>query len=450
MTGAAPGDIIDKYRVEREIAHGGMSVVVAARHLTLDQTVAIKLLVRPEGLLAEEAATRFVREARAAARIESEHICKVFDVGTVGTTPYMVMEHLRGVDVETELETRGSLPPAEAVAIILQALEGLAVAHDHGIVHRDLKPANLFLAEGPDGSRRTVKVLDFGISKVEGRDAKLTDTQGSFGTPLYMSPEQVKNAKHTDARTDIWALGAILYELVSGRPPFEGETSGEVLAAVLEERHVPLDVAVPGIGPELSQIVERCLTRDREKRFSSARELAEALAPHAGPRLDSRPPIPPRSSRRAAGVSAPTLAEAPSIGPIALRQTGSGWTTPNPGKTRRTVGVVAGIVVVGLVCGGVVLERARRAERNAAVSSAGASPAAPSAESTAAPVNEVSSAAATTPTPTAPASVAALHGKPAARATTSARTRVAPPAARSSPAKNEEPKSASEILKDSY
>ncbi|MBS2014675.1 MAG: serine/threonine protein kinase [Deltaproteobacteria bacterium] len=455
VAGAAPGDVIDKYRVEREIAQGGMSIVVAARHTALDRTVAIKLLVRPEGLLPQEAGNRFVREARAAARIESDHVCRVFDVGMLGATPYMVMEYLEGSDLESELERRGALPPGEAVDLVLQALEGLAVAHDLGIVHRDLKPANLFLARRPDGQQR-VKLLDFGISKVEGRDANLTDTQGSFGTPLYMSPEQVKNAKHTDLRTDIWAMGAILYELVAGRTPFQGETSGEVMAAVLEERHEPLSAIVPGVDEGLSNVIERCLIRDRDRRFASARELAAALAPFAAEgsgiatawstgassRIDST---------RLAGLSSPTLAEpAPRERPP--RPTGGlGWSAPAAHRSRRTVGIIAGAAAIMALVGGAIAMRHRRGETTPAPVTAAESsrvpapldsaPAAPIVE----PANGQPPSAA--PSGAAPALSVARSSPP--RSASSGKSRAAPPP-RASGSKTEAAKSASDILKDSY
>ena len=296
---ASPGSMVaGKYQVERVLAHGGMSVVVAARHAALDKAVAIKFLVLPPDFDRDEAVTRFLREARTAAKIESDHVCRVFDVGIEDDTPFMVMEHLEGLDLEVELEARGRLPVDEAVDIAMQALEGVGAAHALGVVHRDLKPGNLFLAARADGVRR-VKIVDFGISKVEGREAKLTDTQGSFGTPSYMSPEQIKNTKKTDLRTDIWAVGAILYEMVTGRPPFEGETSGEILAAVLEGTPPPVRSLAPHVPEALEAAIHRCLRRDRDQRFASAAARGPACRPR--PSLPPRPRPPrapsPRKSR---------------------------------------------------------------------------------------------------------------------------------------------------------
>ena len=275
-----PGDVIaGKYRVERVLGRGGMSVVVGARHATLDQAVAIKFQTSaPAGR--DDAVGRFLREARAAARIESDHVCRVFDVGLLDSgIPYMVMEHLDGRDLEAELLSRGVLPIVEAVDYTLQVLDAIAAAHAMGIVHRDLKPGNLFITLRPDRTRR-IKVLDFGISKAErGRDAKLTDTISLVGTPAYMSPEQIRNSKKIDARTDIWSLGVILFELLTGQGPFLGDEIGEILDNVLNTPPRSILALRPDLPPELAAVVDRCLDKKRDARFASAGQLARALAP---------------------------------------------------------------------------------------------------------------------------------------------------------------------------
>ena len=214
----SPGDVVaGKYRVERIIGAGGMGVVVAARHLQLDQTVALKFMTHrtPAG---DE---RFSREARAAARLKSEHAAKVHDVGALDNgTPYMVMEYLEGNDLHALLSAEGALPIDLAVGYVMQACEAIGEAHAHGIVHRDLKPHNLFLTTGV-GGRPKIKVLDFGISKTQDDETTLTRSSDIIGTPVYMAPEQLRSSKDVDARADIWALGAMLYELVTGRLPFE-------------------------------------------------------------------------------------------------------------------------------------------------------------------------------------------------------------------------------------
>jgi serine/threonine-protein kinase len=278
------GDIVaDKYRVEQLLAAGGMGLVVAARHETLGQAVAIKFLLG-EGDI-ESKAERFLREARAAARIESPRVCRVFDVGTLPSgVPFMVMEHITGHDLAQELKARGPMPVAEAVDVMLQALEGLAEAHSVGIVHRDLKPSNLFLSIKP-GRPREMKILDFGISKLapnalaEDTEEDLTGTAAMLGSPRYMSPEQIKSAKHVDARTDIWSMGVILYQLLDGKSPFSGTTMGETISKVLLHEPPPITSLRADVPPGLAQIIGRCLQRNRDQRYSNVAELALALGP---------------------------------------------------------------------------------------------------------------------------------------------------------------------------
>ncbi len=273
--------VADKYRVERVLGVGGMGVVVAARHVTLDQVVAIKFLVGDRtGQSREEAVSRFLTEARAAARIDSDHVCRVTDVAMTPTgVPYMVMEHLEGNDLEEEIERRGQLGLTEAVDYVLQAAEAIAAAHQIGIVHRDMKPANIFLAVRPDGSRR-VKVLDFGISTMLSvRSHRAGKEATSLGTPAYMSPEQVRASHEVDGRTDVWALGAILYEAITGQMAFVGKDLKAVLDMVTSDDPCPISALRRDVPAELEMIVRKCLERDRDHRFANAAHLARALAP---------------------------------------------------------------------------------------------------------------------------------------------------------------------------
>jgi len=277
------GEIVaGKYRVERVLGVGAMGLVVSARHTTLDQVVAIKFLVASRFDTPEESIARFLAEARAAARIESDHVCRVFDVGTLPSgVPFMVMEHLEGRDLDEEIAARGPLPVVEAVDYVRQAADALAAAHQLGVVHRDIKPANLFLAVRPDGSRR-VKVLDFGISKAHGEPhapAAPGRAATSLGSPAYMSPEQVRAAADIDARADIWSLGAILYELVTAQMAFVGGDVRAVLDMVLQDDPCPMSALRADVPPELEAVVMRCLSRDRERRWPTAAALARALAP---------------------------------------------------------------------------------------------------------------------------------------------------------------------------
>jgi serine/threonine-protein kinase len=251
--------------------------VVAARHLQLDERVAIKLL-HAHTLNDPKSHSRFAREARAAAKIKSEHAARVSDVGRLKNgTPYMVMEYLEGEDLAAWLRGRGALGWTQAIEFVLQACEAVAVAHARGIVHRDLKPANLFITRRVDGTL-CLKVLDFGISRVES-DVSMTQTTRILGSPLYMSPEQLGAPDSVDARSDIWSLGVILFELMTGSPPFSGHTLPELVAQILALEMPPLQPERP--GEPVEAIVRRCLEKDKTQRFSSVAELATALLPFA-------------------------------------------------------------------------------------------------------------------------------------------------------------------------
>ncbi|HEY6728080.1 MAG TPA: serine/threonine-protein kinase [Polyangiaceae bacterium] len=281
--------IAGKYTIDRILATGGMGVVVAAKHIRLDQRVAIKFLL-PEMLDREELVARFLREAQATVGLHGEHAVRVYDVGTLETgSPYLVMELLRGNDLDEELEVRGPLDVDEAVDYTLQACEAIAEAHRVGIVHRDIKPSNLFLARRPDGSR-IVKVVDFGISKLladeaqRGMNNKLTTTTAMLGSPQYMSPEQVRSARDVDGRTDIWSLGCVLYEMLANVPPFSAETVSAVSAMIVADKPAPLKTLRGDAPAELCKVIMRCLEKNRERRYRTVAALAEALAPFASPR----------------------------------------------------------------------------------------------------------------------------------------------------------------------
>ncbi|MBX3188780.1 MAG: protein kinase [Labilithrix sp.] len=286
MSSVRPGDVLaGKYRVERVLGSGGMGYVVAARHLQLDQLVAMKFLRRGQGSLDETEATgRFLREAKAVVKLRDEHVAKVFDVGTLETgDPYIVMEYLDGCDLSALAKQRGTLPPAEAVDYVMQACEALAEAHSLGIVHRDVKLANLFVTRGHAGTP-LVKVLDFGISKVNPfgeSEQEMTRTASMLGSPRFMSPEQMRDPRAVDARSDIWSLGVVLYRLASGKPPFEAETLGRLLTMVMHEAPDSLSVVRPDLPLGFAETVERCLEKEPERRYANVAELAYALVPFA-------------------------------------------------------------------------------------------------------------------------------------------------------------------------
>ena len=268
--------LLGKYRVDAILGHGGMGVVTKCTHLGLNDPVAMKML-RQDVLLDRDATERFMREAQAASKLRSEHVARVVDVGTFDDTgvPYMVMEFLDGHDLGELLEQRGAIPASWASMLILQAAEALAEAHSIGIVHRDVKPSNLFVTWRPDGSA-ILKVLDFGISKSPmGTDMKLTQTQSLLGTPAYMSPEQMRSARLVDARTDIWSLGIVFYELLEGHRPFEAESFSEMCVKVAVDSPAPMKNAPPA----LQQVVMRCLAKSPEQRYANMAELGRDLLP---------------------------------------------------------------------------------------------------------------------------------------------------------------------------
>lgn len=269
--------MLGKYTVERVLGSGGMGVVVAARHRDLQEVFAIKFLL-PEALADDSAVERFLREARSAARLKGEHVVRVHDVGRLDSgAPYMLMEHLSGCDLRVLLRSRGPLPVVEASGYVLQVCEAIAEAHAEGIVHRDLKPANLFLVRRSHG-RSCMKVLDFGISKqLKDGAPDLTQAGALLGSPMYMSPEQMIRTKEVDGRSDIWALGVVLYELVTGVSPFAAESMPEIIGRVLQEEPPALSQLRSGIPAAFDALVARCLQKQPAARFQAVGELAEAL-----------------------------------------------------------------------------------------------------------------------------------------------------------------------------
>jgi eukaryotic-like serine/threonine-protein kinase len=280
-----PGDVVmGKYRLERMLGAGSMGVVFAAQHLQLGIEVAIKWPTEAMAANAE-AVTRFEREARAAARIRSEHVVRVIDVGSLDDgTPLIVMERLRGEDLAARLARSGQLSVPDAADYVLQACKGVGEAHALGIVHRDLKPENLFCAEGPDGAC-CVKVLDFGISKIS--SMSMTQADSIVGSPHYMSPEQMASPRDVDPRTDVWALGVVLHELIAGSVPFPGDTFPEVCLRVVQSPPASSLNGRPDVPPGLPAVILRCLEKERSKRFVGVADFAAALAPFAERRTEA-------------------------------------------------------------------------------------------------------------------------------------------------------------------
>jgi hypothetical protein len=266
--------LLGKYRVDSVIGQGGMGQVVKAWHLGLDEEVAIKML-RDDVAMADETIARFIREAQATAKLKSEHIARIIDVGRFGDgKPYLVMEFLEGQDVGQLIAEQGRLQPSLAIDLVIQVCEALAEAHSLGIVHRDIKPTNLFLTSRPDGSV-LLKILDFGISKSPaGSELSLTQTWSLLGSPAYMSPEQMRSARHVDARTDVWSLGAVLYEAIEGHLPFQAESFSEMCVMVAVDPPAPMTATPPALVP----IIERCLAKNPGERYASVADLGGDLA----------------------------------------------------------------------------------------------------------------------------------------------------------------------------
>ncbi len=369
--------VAQKFWVERVLGKGGMGVVVAATHLQLGQRVALKFL-HAGATDSGEATERFLREARAAVRLRGEHVGRVLDVGkTDDGAPYIVMEYLDGRDLASLLATGGVLPVATAVDYVLQACLGVGEAHAAGVVHRDLKPSNLFLTRRPEGTP-LIKVLDFGIAKARGRmDPRLTESAVMMGSPGYMAPEQLKNARDVDARADVWALGVCLYELITRRRPFDAASHAEMTAKVAIDPPAPLPATLPR---GLVAAVMRCLEKAPADRFPDVGALAQAIAPFGSPgaasiaggvarmvaagdrRASSTDPV-------AAVMAATTMsraAPAPVTAP-ALRMRRRFWLGVSAGAAMAVVGAAIVIVLLGARGGARPAARAASADAGAAV-----------------------------------------------------------------------------------
>ncbi|WP_437562645.1 serine/threonine protein kinase [Sorangium sp. So ce542] len=365
----APGTVIArKYRVERTIGRGGMGLVVEALHLDLDTRVAIKFLL-PEFMSYTEAAERFMREARTVAKLQTHHVVRVLDVAALDSgEPYMVMELLDGVDLAGHAHEAGTLAIGECIDHIVQACEALAEAHSLGIVHRDLKPANLFLTKRPDGAP-LIKVLDFGVSKILTGDTgnvSLTQTTTILGSALYMSPEQMRSSKSVDPRTDIYALGVCLFEIIGGRPPYVADSFPELCAKIYTSPPEPLQDLRPEVPEGLVEVIEKSIAREPEDRYQTIAEFVQALAPYAAPgtrttiagilrqhalELDLPPPASRAAMSRTMSRASRTSSGGPSVTDKAARTAGSAPPAedeaPRRGRTLLYVAVGAVAVAVG-------------------------------------------------------------------------------------------------------
>ena len=277
--------LCEKYEITRLLGQGGMGAVYEARN-HLGKRYAVKLLLKAEFINDQQLIQRFFREAKASAAIESEHIVEVYDTGVDPSTrfPFIIMEMLKGEDLEHTINRVGALNVPAAARVIAQAATGLGQAHAAGIVHRDIKPANIFMSMRGPGDL-VVKILDFGIAKhavdqLASSDAGLTKTGSMLGTPLYMSPEQARGLRNIDARSDIWSLGMCLYEALSGRTPWGSvDTLGDLILSICARDVLPLQEVAPWCPPELALVVHKALARDVGQRMPSAQAFVDALMP---------------------------------------------------------------------------------------------------------------------------------------------------------------------------
>ena len=432
------GDVLaGKYRTERLLGMGAMGVVVEALHLGLNQRVALKFLLAQRGTH-QALHERFLREARACVALKSQHVTRVTDVGTLESgAPYLVMELLDGSDLDNMLQKRGRVPIAEAVEYVLQACEAVGEAHRAGIIHRDLKPANLFLTTNADGSP-CVKVLDFGVSKFVGADLKLTAEGQAVGSPLYMSPEQLQGKPDVDARSDLWSMGIILYELVAGTTPFNSETMTGLTTNILVKPPVPLTKYVDDAPPGFEAILLQCLDKDPGRRWPNLAAFAAALVPYAPPRavpyatriaailgvtVEPSRPTDVLTLERARMRASEPAAEIPPVR-TAVATTGgatsqAAGSRPNAHTGRVAAGVAAALVALALGGASIVRRRTDSTAANASAGAPGSVSAAPSVTAVVAPPLEA---------PQPPGTVPTVTAAPGASATVTASATVAPTA----------------------
>ena len=345
----------EKYRIVRLLGQGSMGAVYEGENVRIRRKVAIKTL---HAGVAEKGDTlqRFEREAQAAGRIGSKHIVEVLDMGDLPDgSRFMVMEHLEGTTLAQHIKSNGRVRPLEASAILQQLLEGLGAAHAAGIIHRDLKPANVFLVRQA-GRPDFVKILDFGVSKfsVLSEEMSMTRTGAVLGTPYYMSPEQAKGARGTDARSDLYAVGVILYECITGQVPFSAETFNELLFRIVLESPPPAESFVPDLSPELAAIIRKSMAREPGDRFQTAQELKQALADWSAkaeeaesPSFDGLQTLDAQTVMRQTPFAQPKPLPAAGLRPAQPSITAGGTVMVNPGAAPKAGGLAAlGTVII--------------------------------------------------------------------------------------------------------
>jgi serine/threonine-protein kinase len=395
------GDVIDgKYRIIRLIGEGGMGAVYEGENVRIHRTVAIKVL---HAGVAEnqDAVQRFEREAQAAGRIGSEHIVEVLDLGNLPDGDrFMVMEFMDGDALSTRIQKKGKLTARETYPVARQILEALIAAHGAGIIHRDLKPDNVYLLKTRGGQADFVKLLDFGISKFSALSGEsgfsMTRTGAVMGTPYYMSPEQAKGAKGMDHRADLYAVGVILYECVTGRVPFNADTFNELLFKIVLETPQPVEQVVPDSDPEFNKIIQKAMAREPGIRYQSSKEFQEALDQWAsGSGVPARMGATPEPGAQPAGLAAvgagtPVGGVAPIAAGAEPLRPGTGtpgtWEQPGGGapkyieaggqrEKKSNVGLIAGLAAAVFVLGGAGIAAMRMSSSHAEAPPPAAAPA---------------------------------------------------------------------------
>jgi len=352
--------VAGKFRLDAVIGRGGMGSVWSATHVGLGHHLAIKLVAR-EFVRSPEALRRFDAEAKAAARLQSRHVVQVFDNGTLDDgTPYIAMELLAGENLEQRIHRAGPIALHETVGILAQCCKALARAHAAGIVHRDIKPDNIFLARTPDEDADVVKILDFGVAKMTmglQPSAAATGTGAVLGTPLFMSPEQVRGFKDIDHRTDLYSLGIVSFTMLTGRLAIAGETFGEILIKICTEPLPSLRAAAPWLTPAIESWFQRACAREPADRFQSAPELIGALRTAAGDvaaELRATPnPTPPTLHSATPEETAATLAQSAAPVSVAsdaatMAQSASPLSVAAGLPRRLSGGAVAGLILTAL------------------------------------------------------------------------------------------------------